>query len=100
MQTFGLLEVSDRKHGRDPRYVPRIQKAKALCASCPVIAECGAFAKSSTDYPMVGVWAGEYVTYETAIKRAQDARKAEEDARKAEEAADAKKDATQEDDVA
>lgn len=70
-----LFEVISTGEGGPggPESVPRVRKALAICAACPVIRECDLDARSSWDRPITGVRGGHYVNQTEARTRLADA---------------------------
>lgn len=61
---FYEVTPTEMRHcGNRPDRLPRVQRAKAICRTCPVMAQCGEYMASWTDYVPQGVWAGTYWTF-------------------------------------
>lgn len=79
-ELFGQADVVElRGIGKgSAETLPRIQDALSYCDRCPVKRDCGDYAANFTDYAMVGVWGGEYITRHVALERLLDAKNREE----------------------
>lgn len=55
------------RYQKQPLKHPKVQEALGFCETCPVRRECKEYRENSVDFPLVGVWGGEYVTYKEAL---------------------------------
>lgn len=73
---FGeLTRQENYASGNHPLAVQRIRNAVAICHGCSVIVQCTAVGSAITDIPFIGVYGGEYVDREEAVRRRAVARK-------------------------
>jgi hypothetical protein len=63
-----------RRAGNVAARVPRVTRALAVCAGCPVVAQCRARGASYTDIALEGTYGGQYVGGGEARKRMRIAR--------------------------
>lgn len=56
------------RYQHQPDKHPDVQKAKSFCDACPVRRECKEYRENTVDFPLVGVWGGEYISYKQALE--------------------------------
>lgn len=67
-QQFARYQHQPHKH-------PKVQEALSFCDRCPVQQECRDYRENTFDFPLVGVWGREYVSYKQALAQIADAKK-------------------------
>lgn len=54
------------RYANQPLRHPAVREAVSFCHACPVREDCRRARETTADFPMVGVWHGEYISYDRA----------------------------------